>query len=196
MEDVAELCHSKSDEVILVDDETTGGQGSEELATMLKKQCNLLPVPKQIDKNGKTLYLILENPDEKDVTLFTILMVTKAFGMAKGKGVVKAWQAAVEEMNAQANKTNSCKLFDPPIAVRTVCWRFNNAMKPLKEICAAIFPFHSGCDDKEEPNCLQLLLEDLYDLKSSFEEGLQGQKVSAVAQKRKIVRQPRLFKML
>jgi hypothetical protein len=57
-------------------------------------------------------------------------------------------------------------------------------MKLIKEICGAA-PFHSGCDDKEEPNCLQSLLEDLYDLKSSFEEGQQGQKVSAVAQKKK-----------
>jgi hypothetical protein len=80
----------------------------------------------------------------------------------------------------QVNKTTSCKLFDPPIAVRTVHWRFGNAMKLIKEICAAIL-FCSGCDDEEEPNCLQSLL---YDLKYLFEEGLQGQKVSSVAQKK------------
>jgi hypothetical protein len=57
-------------------------------------------------------------------------------------------------------------------------------MKLIKEICAAV-PFHSGCDDEEVPNSLQSLLEDLYDLKTSFEDGVQGQKVSAVAQKKK-----------
>jgi hypothetical protein len=34
MDDVAELCHSKSDEVFFVDDETTGGQSFKESATM------------------------------------------------------------------------------------------------------------------------------------------------------------------
>jgi hypothetical protein len=46
-------------------------------------------------------------------------------------------------------------------------------MKLIKEICAAV-PFHSGCNDKESPNNLQLLLEDLYKLKTSHEEGQQG----------------------
>jgi hypothetical protein len=181
MEDAAGLRHSESDEVVLVDDETTGDQGAKESAAMIKKRRNSLPVLKQTDKNGK---IFLENPDDRDVTMFMILMVTKPFGTANGKGVVEAWQAAVKEMNAQVNKTTSRKLFDPPIAVRTVHWRFDNAMKLIKEICGAV-PFHSRCDDEAEPNCLQSLLEDLYDLKSSFEEDQQGQKVSAVAQKKK-----------
>jgi hypothetical protein len=184
MEDTVELRHSESDEVILVDDETMGDPGSKELAAMMKKWRNSLPVLKQTDRKGKIMYPFLENPDDRDVTLFSILTVTKPFGMAKGKGVVEAWQAAVDKMNAQVNKATGCKLFDPPIAVRTVHWRFNNAMKLIKEICGAV-PFYSGCDDKEEPNSLQLLLEDLCDLKSSFEEGVQGQKASTVAQKKK-----------
>jgi hypothetical protein len=92
--------------------------------------------------------------------MFTILMVTKPFATAKGKGVVEAWQAAVDEMNRQINKATGRNLFDPPIAVRTVCWRFEYAMKLIKEACAAA-PFHSGCDDKASPNNLQSLLEDL-----------------------------------
>jgi hypothetical protein len=54
--------------------------------------------------------------------------------MVKGRGVVEMWQAAVKEMNAQVNNTASCNLIDPPIAVRTVCWRFDNTMKVIKEI--------------------------------------------------------------
>jgi hypothetical protein len=102
--------------------------------------------------------------------MFTILIVTKPFATAKGKGVVEAWQAAVDEMNHQINKATNRNLSDPPIAVRTVHWRFDNAMKLIKEVCAAV-PFHSGCDDEESPNNLQLLLEDLYQLKTSHEEG-------------------------
>jgi hypothetical protein len=56
---------------------------------MLKKQCNSLPVLKQTEKNSKTLYLFLESPGEKDVMLFTIVMVMKPFATAKGKGVVE-----------------------------------------------------------------------------------------------------------
>jgi hypothetical protein len=111
------------------------------------------------------------------------LTVTKPFTTAKGKGVVEAWQAAVDKMNATVNKTTSRNLFDPPIAVRTVRWHFDNAMKLIKEISATV-PFHSRCDNEEMPNSQQSLLEDLYELKCLFEDGQQGQKVSAVAQKK------------
>jgi hypothetical protein len=57
-------------------------------------------------------------------------------------------------------------------------------MKLIKEVCVAV-PFHSGCDDEESPNNLQLLLEDLYELKTLHEECQQGLKVSALAQKKK-----------
>jgi hypothetical protein len=32
----------------------------------------------------------LENPDDRDVNIFTTLMVMKLFAMAKGKGIVDA----------------------------------------------------------------------------------------------------------
>jgi hypothetical protein len=192
MDNIAEICHSKSDEVLVVD-EATGGQGVKELTAMVKKQINSLPVLKQTDRNRKISYLVLENPDKRDVMMFTILMVTKLFATAKGKGVVESWQAAVDKMNAQVHKSTCHNLCDPPIAVRTVCWRFENTMKLINEICAAV---PSGCDDKESPNSLQLLLEDLYRVKASFEEGQQGQKVSALAQNRWTVRKQRRSKKL
>jgi hypothetical protein len=86
-------------------------------------------IHKQKDQNRKTIYLFLENPDKQDITMFTILMMMKLFTMAKGKGVVKAWQVAVDEMNSQTNKSTCHNLFDPPIAIKTLCWRFDNAMK-------------------------------------------------------------------
>jgi hypothetical protein len=184
MDNAAEIRHSKSDEVFYVDGDTMGGQGSKESATMLKKWRNSLPVLRQTDQQGKTSYPFLESPDDRDITMFTILMVTKPFATAKGKGVVEAWQAAVDEMNCQINKATGCNLFDPPIAIRTVCCRFDNAMKLIKEACAAV-PFHSGCNDEASPNNLQSLLESLYKLKNLHEEGQQGQKLSALAQKKK-----------
>jgi hypothetical protein len=87
------------------------------------------------------------------------------------------------EVSACAIWPCSCQvLYDQAFFIGTIFWRFNNAMKLIKEICAAV-PFHSGCDDKESPNSLQSLLEDLYEVKASFEAGQQGQKVSALAQK-------------
>jgi hypothetical protein len=72
----------------VVIDNATGGQGLKDLAAMLKKQHNSLPVLKQKDWNGKTIYPFLENPNERDIMMFMILMMTKLFATAKGKGVV------------------------------------------------------------------------------------------------------------
>jgi hypothetical protein len=58
MDNTAEIHHSKSDEVVFVDDETTGGQDPKESATMLKKRRNSLPVLKQTDQQGKTTWKI------------------------------------------------------------------------------------------------------------------------------------------
>jgi hypothetical protein len=159
MDDDTELHNGDSDEVMLID-ETTGGQGGKESSAMLKKQHNSLPVLKQCNQHRKITYLFLENPDDRDVTMFTILTVTKPFATAKGKGVVESWQVAVDEMNGQINKLTGRKKFDLPIAVRTVWWRFDNAMKLIKDICAAV-PFHSGCNDEDSPNSLQLLWQHL-----------------------------------
>jgi hypothetical protein len=69
-------------------------------------------------------------------------------------------------------------LLDPPIAVKIVCYWFDNAMKLVKEINANM-PFCRGCDDEEAPNTMRQLLEDLFD------EDQSGQKMSALAQKKK-----------
>jgi hypothetical protein len=50
---------------------------------MPKKWHNSPPAPKQMDKKGKMAYLFLENPDKREVTIFTILRVTKPFATAK-----------------------------------------------------------------------------------------------------------------
>jgi hemoglobin-like flavoprotein len=116
-------------------------------------------------------------------SLLTTLMAAKLFATAKGKGVLEAWQAAVDDLNSQVNKATCCNIFNLLIAVKTVCDWFDNAMKRIAEISAAV-PFHSGCDNHDTPNSLQSLLEDLSELKVSFEQGQQGQKLSALTQKK------------
>jgi hypothetical protein len=53
--------------------------------------------------------------------------------------------------------------------VKTVRDRFDNAMKLVKEIDQDT-PFCSGCDNEELPNMMRQLLEDLYELKTSFDD--------------------------
>jgi hypothetical protein len=113
MDNPAKILRSESDEVLVVDG-TMVGQGVKELAVMLKKQHNSPPVLLLTDQNGNATYLFSENPDERDVTTFTMLMVTKLFDTAKGKGVMELWQAAVDKMNAQVNKWTCRNPFDPP----------------------------------------------------------------------------------
>jgi hypothetical protein len=81
MDSDAELCHSESDEVffVIINDRWPKFKES---AVMLKKWRNSLPVLKKTDKNKKITFH-LENPNERDVTIFTILMVTNPFTTAK-----------------------------------------------------------------------------------------------------------------
>jgi hypothetical protein len=55
------------------------GTHAHPLAAMPKKQFTA----RQMDKKGKTAYLFLEHTNEREVTIFTILMVTKPFATAK-----------------------------------------------------------------------------------------------------------------
>jgi hypothetical protein len=131
-----------SDDVTAVDDPTasTGGQIPTEIEASRLKKRNSLPNLKYINWNGKVLYPFLESPDDRDITLFTTLAVAKPFATAKGKGILEAWQAAVDDLNSQINKGTCCNLFDPPIAVKTVRDRFDNVMKLIGEISAGTIP--------------------------------------------------------
>jgi hypothetical protein len=137
-----------------------------------------------IRKDYKTSYPFIENPDDKETTMYIRLLESKPFETAKGKGVIKAWASAVEGINQQKTKATHLPLFDPPIAVKTVRDRFDNAMKMVKEITANT-PFNSGCNDEEPPNTILQCLEDLYEMKTTFDEDVTGQKTSILVQKKK-----------
>jgi PDZ domain-containing secreted protein len=95
-----------SDDITAVDDPTvsTAGQIPTEIEANRPKKRNSLPILKHVDRNGKVSYPFLENSDDRDITLFTTLTVAKLFATAKGKGIMEAWQAAVDDLNSQINK--------------------------------------------------------------------------------------------
>jgi hypothetical protein len=138
---------------------------------------------KLIGKDNKVSYPFLETPDECEEMMYLCLMQSKPFVTVKGKVILEAWALAVEEINQQRNKATNLPLFDPPIAAKTVRNRFDNTMKLVKEIDQDT-PFCSGCDDEESPNTMRQLLEDLYKLKTSFDDDQSGQKSSALALKK------------
>jgi hypothetical protein len=106
-----------SDDITAVDDPTasTGGQISTEIEASRLKKRNLLPNLKHVDQNGKVSYPSLESPDDRDITLFTTLAVAKPFATAKGKGVMEAWQVAVDGLNSKVSdsKTKNRKYLIP-----------------------------------------------------------------------------------
>jgi hypothetical protein len=149
-----------------------------------KKKRNVFLPMKVMGKDNKPTYPFIENPDDKETMMYIRLLESKPFETSKGKGVIEAWASAVDDINKQLNKATNRPLFDPPIAVKTVRDRFDNAMKMVKEITANT-PFNSGCDDEEPPNTILQCLEDLYEMKTSFDDDVTGQKTTALAAKKK-----------
>lgn len=126
-------------------------------------------------RKGKTYHPFIDEPDEKELVMYRCLALSKPFTTAKGKGVTEAWTAAVQEINKQKNLGTGKAVFDPPIPAKTVRERFEAAMKIVKDLQAEV-PFRSGEDDEDEPNEMVTILEDLYELKTSFESGQSEQK--------------------
>jgi hypothetical protein len=95
--------------ITALDDATaiTAGQIPMEIDANRLKKCNLLPNCKHINWNSKVSYPFLENPDDRDINLCTILMVAKPFATAKGKGILEACQVAVDDLNSKVNKATS-----------------------------------------------------------------------------------------
>jgi hypothetical protein len=141
-----------SDDITAVDNPraSTAGQIPTEIEANCLKKRNSLPILKHVDRNSKVSYPFSENPDDRDITLFTTLTVAKPFATAKGKGVMEAWQVAIDDLNSQINKATCCNIFDLLIAVKTIRDQFDNVMKLIGEISAAV-PFHSRCEDEDAP---------------------------------------------
>jgi hypothetical protein len=110
--------------------------------------------------------------------------VSKPFATAKYKGVTEAWAAAVADINKQRDMKTGVLLFDPPISVKAVRDRFDAVMKIAKEIQANV-PFRSGKDDEEEPTPMMQIIDDLLEMKTSFESIQTGVKDGTLAKKKK-----------
>lgn len=144
-----------------------------------KKKRNVFPRFKQ-----GICYPFLECNDERDMTIFKCLMLSKPFAVGKGQGLTKSWEAAVEEINKQVDFVSGDLIFDPPVSVKTVRDRFDGAMKIIAELDNAV-PFRSGNDDEDSPNELRTILEDLLSMKVSFESAAATVKETTVAKKKK-----------
>jgi hypothetical protein len=132
----------------------------------------------------KTIHPFIIKPDESELVMYRCLAVSKPFTTAKGKGVTDAWTDAVKEINKQKNFETGKAVFDPPIPAKTVRERFESAMKIVKELHAEV-AFRSGEDDEAEPNEMLMILEDLYEQKTSFETGQSERKGNAADKKKK-----------
>jgi hypothetical protein len=133
--------------------------------------------------NGEA-YNFLDKPDPKEEKMYACLAVTQPFCTAKYKGVTEAWTAAVADINKQRDMKTGVLLFDPHISVKAVRDRFEAVMKIAKEIQAKV-PFRSGNDDEEPPTPLMQLIEDLLEMKNSFEAIQTGVKDGTLAKKKK-----------
>jgi hypothetical protein len=94
--------------------------------------------------------------------------------------VTAVWTAAVSKINLQCNMKTGYPMIDQPILVRL--W-FELAMKIVKKLHTNV-PFRSGHDDEEAPSKIEVVLEDLYKQKTSFEAEKAGQNESALAKKK------------
>lgn len=126
----------------------------------------------------------LEEPCQRDLTIFNCLLLSQPFAVGKGAGLTAAWASAVDEINKQCDPQTGEHIFVPPIAVKTVRDRFNQAMKIIAKIENGI-PFRSGTDDEESPNDLQVMLEDRYSQEKGYDSSTADVKLGALAKKKK-----------
>jgi hypothetical protein len=126
----------------------------------------------------------LINPDAKEEKMYCCMVVLKPFATAKYKGVTEAWASAVADVNNQLDMKTGKRLFNPPISVKAVRDRFDAVMKIVKDLQAGV-PFRSGNDDEEEPSTFMQIIEDLYEMKTSFETVQTGVKDGTAAKKKK-----------
>ena len=129
-------------------------------------------------------YNFLDKPDPKEYKMYACLAVTQPFCTAKYKGVTEAWAAAVADINSQRDMTTHALLFDPPISVKAVRDRFEAVMKIAKDMQAKV-PWRSGNDDEEEASPFLQIIEDLLEMKTSFEAVQTGVKDGTLAKKKK-----------
>jgi hypothetical protein len=105
-----------------------------------KTHCNRFP---KMHK-GENTYPFLEQPCARDLTIFKCFLLSQPFAVGKGTGLTTAWTNAVVEINKQVDRLTGESVFEPPIAVKTVCECFNQAMKMRQNEAAPIGIFHWG----------------------------------------------------
>jgi hypothetical protein len=133
-------------------------------------------------RKGEHEYPFLERPCTRDLTIFKCLLISQPFRVGKGL-LTNAWASAVKDINGQVDPHSGEKVFDPPLAVKTVRERFKDAMSIIATINNRI-AFQSGCDDEASPNELRRVLEDLLEQKRDAELKADRVKLSVMAKKK------------
>jgi hypothetical protein len=118
-------------------------------------------------RKGEHEYPFLERPCTRDLTIFKCLLISQPFRVGKGL-LTNAWASAVKDINGQVDIHSGEKVFDPPLAVKTIRERFKDAMSIIATINNRV-AFQSGCDDEASPNELRRVLEDLLEQKRDAE---------------------------
>jgi hypothetical protein len=100
---------------------------------------------------------------------------------AKGH-LTNAWANAVKDIKAQVDPRSGEKVFDPPLAIKTVREQFKDTMLIMAKINNRN-AFQSGHDDEASPNELRVVLEELLEQKRDAELKADGVKLSVMAKK-------------
>ena len=109
----------------------------------------------------------LEKQLEAELVFCRLLASEKPFIATHGF-VETAWAEFTCLFNKQVDD-NNCPIYGPaPMTERYAKDRFKDYVTFVKKSIETT-PFRSGCDDEEEPNELQQIIEDLYEQKTSFQ---------------------------
>ena len=126
-----------------------------------------------------------DNNNLFDKLVINHLVVDKPFLPAYG-AVAQAWTTCAANMkkDLELDSNNSTAVSFPTINSKTIKTHFDAYMKFAADKKSSV-PFHSGCDDEEEPCNIQLAIEEMHKKYTSFLETKDSNKQNAASNKKK-----------
>jgi hypothetical protein len=151
---------------------------------MKKTACTTWPKINHHKRVGGKQVLVhpfLSDDNDMDKIVVRHLIVDEPY-LSKHGDVSRAWSDCANNINADDESGKGERIFFPPISSKTLKTRFDTYMKYAYH-CKASVPFHSGCDDEEEPCEIQAGIEEMHEKYIAFMDGKEHKKVSVVAKK-------------
>jgi hypothetical protein len=122
-----------------------------------------------------------------DKLVITHLVVDEPFLAVYG-AMAQAWMTCVanmkKDLELDSSTKNSTALSFPTINSKMIKTHFDAYMKFAAYKKTSV-PFHSGCDDEEEPCDLQMAIEEMHEKYTSFLETKDRDKQNAASNKKK-----------